>query len=187
MLFTDLKHGPFGEVSFRLSTKRFKKLGLSYLTTSAPIVLHLYSEFFVFFLLSFISLSLGTAQMNAHMGVQNTCGIIFRLAISLSLALMSYVGSEMGSQNPELAKQYVIHGIVIFVLSDAIILAFLYTFKDAWADFYSANKEVKDLLIELFPWMVFGIIIINGFQGTINGALKGINKINLVTVQRFPK
>jgi MATE family multidrug resistance protein len=49
--------------------KRFKKLGFSYIKTSVPIVLHILSEFFVFFLLSFVALSLGTASMNAHLGL----------------------------------------------------------------------------------------------------------------------
>jgi len=53
----------------------------------------------VFFLLSFVSLSLGTDSMNAHMGIQNSSGIVFRFPISISMGLVSYVGSEMGKGN----------------------------------------------------------------------------------------
>lgn len=35
---------------------------------------------------------------------------------------------------------------------------------------------------DVFPWMIYGIVIADGFQGTISGALKGINQINLVFV-----
>lgn len=60
-----------------IEVKKFVSLGKSYLRSSAAVVLHLYSEFFVFFCLSFIAISLGTDEMSAHLGVQNTVGIIF--------------------------------------------------------------------------------------------------------------
>lgn len=42
-------------------------------------VFHIYLEFFVFFLLSFIALSLGISEMIAVVGLQNMCGIYFSM------------------------------------------------------------------------------------------------------------
>lgn len=97
---------------------------------------------------------------------------------------MSYVGNEMGSGNVKKAQHYVVAGLLILLVSDVIIIGLLFLFKEPWADFYSGeNENVKELMHDLFPWMIYGIVIADGCQGTINGALKGINQINLVFVR----
>jgi len=139
VIFTNLKSTIFAGVRILPDSNKFLALAPSYIKTSAPIVLHLYSEFFVFFLLSFVAMSLGTDPMNANLGVQNSVGLLFRFPISLSLALVSYVGTEMGCGNIKKAQLYILAGIIILVISDVIIVGFLYGFKNAWAEFYSAN------------------------------------------------
>jgi MATE family multidrug resistance protein len=89
---------------------------------------------------------------------------------------MSFVGNEMGQLNISNAKRYSIAGLIIFLITTAIIVGFLAIFHNAWADFYTTNPNVKVILVDVLPWMILGLILIDGLQGTINGALKGIEK-----------
>ncbi|CAK70932.1 unnamed protein product (macronuclear) [Paramecium tetraurelia] len=185
--FTNLKREIFQGTKIIMDVPRFKKLGISYIKTSIPIVLHIYSEFFVFFLLSFIALSLGVSEMIAHIGLQNMCGIYFRIPISLSIAMMSFVGSEMGKGNIKRAKFYVAAGLVIFAVACVICSILIWFFRNQLATFYASDQEenelaarAKEIFTDTVPWLIGGMLIVDGLQGTLSGALKGINKINLV-------
>lgn len=73
------------------------QLTLSYIKSSQSIVIHVYVDFFAFFMLTFIALPLGTNYFNAQLAFSNTSSFYFRMPISLSLGLMTYVGGEMGN------------------------------------------------------------------------------------------
>lgn len=98
--------------------------------------MHILSEFFVFFLLSFAALSLGTAEINAHLGIQTVSGICFSnnlffklgIPISLSIALMSFVGTEMGRGCVKTAKDYVKMGVFVFICACLICSAIMWFF-----------------------------------------------------------
>jgi len=76
---------------------------------------------------------------------------------------MSFVVTEMGLRNTKNAKKYAAAGISIFLATAAIIILLLYLFREAWADFYTNNPEVKDIMLDVLPWLVLGIILIDGF------------------------
>ncbi|CAD8148185.1 unnamed protein product [Paramecium octaurelia] len=184
---TDLKKEIFDGTKILPDLDRFKKFGLQYIKTSVPIVLHIFSELFVFFTLSFIALSLGISEMNAHMGLQNMCGIYFRIPICLSIALMTFVGTEMGRANIKLAKIYVLLGVIIFIIACAFSSFLIWSQRESLANFYSSNQDeneftlrAKQIFLDTIPWLIGGMLIVDGLQGTLSGALKGINKINLV-------
>ncbi|CAD8133992.1 unnamed protein product [Paramecium pentaurelia] len=185
--FTNLKREVFQGTKLLIDIPRFKKLGFQYIKTSIPIVLHIFSEFFVFFLMSFFALSLGVSEMIAHIGLQNISGIYFRIPISLSIALMSFVGSEMGKGNIKIAKIYVAIGITIFLVTCTICSIWIWFLRDQLASFYASDSsenelavKAKEIFKETIPWLIGGMLIVDGLQGTLSGALKGINKINLV-------
>ncbi|CAD8051919.1 unnamed protein product [Paramecium primaurelia] len=184
---TDLKKNIFDGTKILLDVDRFKKFGFQYIRTSIPIVLHIFSELFVFFTLSFIALSLGVSEMNAHLGLQNMCGVYFRIPISLSIAMMSFVGTEMGRANIKLAKMYIFLGVIIFIIACAISSLFIWYKKESLANFYASYQhedeftiKAKQIFLDTIPWLIGGMLVVDGLQGTLSGALKGINKINLV-------
>jgi MATE family multidrug resistance protein len=65
---------------------------LSYTKSSWSIVIHVYVDFFAFFLMNFMATQLGTVALNVQLAFSNTSGFYFRMPISLSLGLMTYVG-----------------------------------------------------------------------------------------------
>lgn len=75
--------------------KKFK-LFRSYMKSSFSIVIHVYADFFVFFLLTFLAMGLTSEKLSAQIAFSNTSAVYFRMPISLSLALLTYIGSEMG-------------------------------------------------------------------------------------------
>ena len=82
----------------------------------------------------------------------------------------------MGKKNVHIAKKYIFAGITIFVVTTAFMILFLFLQKQTWINFYTNDPEIGQILDDVLPWMCFGVIIADGFQGTINGALKGIEK-----------
>ncbi|CAD8099445.1 unnamed protein product [Paramecium sonneborni] len=185
--FTEYKKKIFQGIKILPDIPRIKKLGLQYCKTSMPILVHIYCAYFIFVLLTFVALSLNTPSVNAHLALQTVSGTFFRLPISLSIAIMSYVGTEMGYGNIIGAKQYVIVGILIFLITCSLCASLLWVFQDEFIDFFTTESdqdefadETKNVMRETLPWMIAGSLIIDGMQGTLSGALKGINKANLV-------
>lgn len=77
------------------------------------------------------------------MALSNTSNFYYKFPISLSLALMTFIGNEMGAGNINRAKRYAWVGVVFFVCFTIVFLSCLTIFKEEWANFYSAgNPEI---------------------------------------------
>lgn len=66
-----------------------------FIKESIPLILHIYADFIVFYILSFVAYSLGVNYANAQLAFANTSSIYFKFPISLSVTLMSYVGNSL--------------------------------------------------------------------------------------------
>lgn len=75
---------------------------------------------------------------------------------------MSYVGNEMGKLQTKNAKRYTIAGIVIFFIFTILCIILLWFLQDYWVAFYANKPEIKDIMIDVLPWMIFGLILIDG-------------------------
>jgi MATE family multidrug resistance protein len=64
--------------------------------SSIAIVSHIYIDFVSFFFLTFVGMQLGPDLFKAQVAFSNTSSIYFRIPISLSLGLLTYVGASMG-------------------------------------------------------------------------------------------
>ncbi|CAK94292.1 unnamed protein product (macronuclear) [Paramecium tetraurelia] len=180
---TKYKKQVFSDYKFKFTMrKKEKKLFSSFLRGSIPIIGHIYADFFVFFLLNFIAVGFGSDQLNAQLALSNTSNFYYKFPISLSLALMTFVGNEMGAKNIKRAKRYSWVGVLLFIGFTTIFLSALSFFKETWAEFYSAGRqEITDLILEVYPIFVFGFFVIDGLQGTLTGILKGIERKDFVT------
>ncbi|CAD8183873.1 unnamed protein product [Paramecium octaurelia] len=180
---TKYKKQVFSGYKFKFSMKKTeKKLFQSFLRESIPIIGHIYADFFVFFLLNFISVGFGSDELNAQLALSNTSNFYYKFPISLSLALMTYVGNEMGAKNIKKAKRYSWVGVLLFIGFTILFLSALTIFKQSWAEFYSAGRqEITDLILDVYPIFVFGFFVIDGLQGTLTGILKGIERKDFVT------
>lgn len=67
-----------------------------------------------------------------------TIKIILGIPISLSIAMMSFVGTEMGRANIKLAKIYIFLGVIIFIIACAISSLFIWYKKESLANFYAS-------------------------------------------------
>jgi MATE family multidrug resistance protein len=62
---TKYRRTVFENYKFRFAFKKQKKLFLSFLRESIPIIGHIYADYFVFFLLNFIAVGFGADELNA--------------------------------------------------------------------------------------------------------------------------
>lgn len=116
------------------------------------------------------------------MALSNTSTFYYRFPMSLSLALMTFVGNEMGARNLKRAKRYSFVGVILFVGFTTIFMIGLTFIKEMWVNFYSAGRqEINDIMLEVYPIFVFGFFVIDGLQGTLTGILKGIDRKDFVT------
>lgn len=101
--------------------------------------------------------------------------------MSLSIGLMTYVGTEMGRRRHQVSKRYVWVAIIVFMLFSVIFSGLLYIIREVWASFYSSDPNTKAVMFDALPYFLIGCMIIDGLQGTMSGGLKGIDKKGLVT------
>ena len=93
----------------------------------------------------------------------NTSNFYFRMPMSLSLGLMTYVGGEMGMNRVSYAKKYTIAGIFAFSIFCLVLCILFYFLRDAWASFYASDPTVKEILIDAYLIFMLGCLIIDGF------------------------
>lgn len=67
--------------------------------------------------------------------------IILGVPISLSIAMMSFVGTEMGRANIKLAKIYVLLGVSIFIIACAVSSLLIWNQKELLANFYASSQD----------------------------------------------
>ena len=63
------------------------------------------------------------------------------MPISLSLALMTFIGQEMGAINVKAAKRYAVAGMGLFVVFATAVIATIWFVRDWWAEFYAGNEK----------------------------------------------
>ncbi|KAM3129803.1 hypothetical protein pb186bvf_018097 [Paramecium bursaria] len=183
ILITDLKRSIFHKISLTWSYKRHWRLTKDYIFTSILFVCHIFIDFLAFFALSFFALYLGTSDMNAYQFITNTQSLIFKFAISLSIALQTFVGTEMGNGNIKQAKSYFVAGSIIYIIFCSFIaLLFYFIGMDAWIGIYTKDEQVTEILKEVYFLMLLNILTVDGMQGALGGALKGINLIKFVLI-----
>ena len=69
----------------------------------------------------------------------------------------------------------------MFGIFAVVLFTLLWFLRNIWASFYASDEEIKDELLKALPWFILGCLIFDGFQGSMSGTLKGIDKKNLVT------
>ncbi|CAD8093391.1 unnamed protein product [Paramecium primaurelia] len=171
--------------SFEFSCQifQYRETYIMFIKESIPLILHIYADFIVFYILSFVAFSLGVNQANAQLAFANTSSIYFKFPISLSVTLMSYVGNSLSQNKIELAKQYIISGMCLqgFVLITLVIG--LTIFKEEWSHLYSSDVQIQQIMLETLPYFLIGSVCLDGIQGALSGALKGVNKSTIVSNQ----
>jgi MATE family multidrug resistance protein len=96
--------------------------------------------------------------------IQNIKGI----PISISIALMSFVGTEMGKGDVKKAKIYVVIGLLIYALTTAICSILLWVLREPLATFFTSSdheeysNKAREIFIDAIPWLIGGMIIVDG-------------------------
>lgn len=55
-------------------------------------IIHIYADFFVFQLLTFLAVGLDKNSFGAQIAFSNMCNLYYKIPISISLALMTFIG-----------------------------------------------------------------------------------------------
>ncbi|KAM3133855.1 hypothetical protein pb186bvf_013970 [Paramecium bursaria] len=168
--------GYFQGLTFSFIIPNQHDLYQTFIQTTIPQVLHIYSNIIGILGLSVIALGLGTDDFNAQLGMSNTAHAYFRIPLSISITLMSFVGQQLGQGNVQNAKQYFKMGVAMYfsLIFFSTSLFFIYTKE--WADFYSANTNVSQIMEDaLLPFLI-NFVCCDGLQMIIAGVIKGLNK-----------
>lgn len=86
IVFSEYKNIVFENYKFSFSWKRHKKVFLSFLRNSLPIIAHIYADYFVFFLLNFIAVSFGSGIFGGYPSLaQRSAGSLEHLKLLLQV------------------------------------------------------------------------------------------------------
>ena len=82
-----------------------------------------------------------------------------------------------------MAKRYTWGGVILytFFASASGLFFFLFGF-DRWSHLYTDNEDVTKILEKVYLIKLINVIAVNGLQGALTGALKGVQIIDLVLV-----
>ncbi|CAD8116866.1 unnamed protein product [Paramecium sonneborni] len=161
----------------------FRDTYVMFIKESIPLILHVYADFIVFYILSIVAFSLGVNQANAQLGFANTSSIYFKFPISLSVTLMSYVGNSLSQHKIELAKQYIISGMCVQSVVLISLIIGLTIFREQWSQIYSSDLQIQEIMLNTLPYFLIGSVCFDGIQGALSGVLKGVNKSTIVSNQ----
>lgn len=80
-----------------------------------------------------------------------------------------------------MAKRYTWGGVILYSLfaSASGLFFFLFGF-DRWSHLYTDNEDVTKILEKVYLIMLINVLAVNGLQGALTGALKGVQMIDLV-------
>lgn len=107
-------------------------------------------------------MNLGVNQTNAQLAMSNTSTIFFKIPMTMSIALITFIGNEMSQKNAAKAKLYMEQGVLSFLLIMSINVIGLWIFKEQWANFFTSDSEVHGLMLEVLPYFLFANIIFDG-------------------------
>ncbi|CAK69739.1 unnamed protein product (macronuclear) [Paramecium tetraurelia] len=173
----------FANFEFSCQILHFRETYQMFIKESLPLILHIYADFIVFYILSFVAFSLGVNQANAQLAFANTSSIYFKFPISLSVTLMSFVGNSLSQRKIALAKQYIISGMCLQGVVLVSLVIGITFFKDEWSRLYSSDLQIQQIMLETLPYFLIGSVCFDGIQGALSGALKGVNKSTIVSNQ----
>ena len=152
-----------------------------FVSFTVPIAAILFLDMACYEVFSILAGQFNEDQLAVHVAIANSATLYYSLPLGLSITIMTFVSHAMGAGNTNKAKNYTYYGIVVDVFFTAVFLGLLLSFKDQWATVFSANEDIKRLLLSVLN-IYLALIFFDGIQVALSGTLKGIGKQNAATI-----
>ncbi|XP_013646401.2 protein DETOXIFICATION 50-like [Brassica napus] len=98
--------------------------------------------------------------------------LVYIFPHSLSSAISTRVGNELGSNRPQAARRAAIVGLSLSILLGIMASTFMFSVRNVWATFFTDDEDVIDLVSKVLP-IVCLCELGNCPQTTVGGVLKG--------------
>ena len=127
---------------------------------------------------------LGAEVQAAHVSVLNTTSLLYMVPLGTSIAISVIVGNLVGNEEQARAKLYSFASFLMIVIVMIPINLVLCLMRANWAELYSYDRQVIDLISQLIiPMCVFNII--DSIQTILGGVLKGLARQTSASIVIF--
>ena len=72
-------------------------------------------------------------------------------------------------------------GYTIAVLFSIFFCILIWSFRIEWIAFFTDDRKIGAIMIDILPFFISGIWLLQSFMVVLTGLLKGINKANFVS------
>lgn len=159
----------------------------TYLAVAIPSALLMWSEWWVYEVMSLLAGICGTVALAAHTAVCNLLLILFMVPVAVGSASSTLVGNAMGAGEPVKAK-LVIHFACRFALALFLVLALaVLLLRRELALLFSTQPDVVATFQRL-SFLLAPFLVLDALQTVIEGALRGLgqqdaaSKVKLVSM-----
>lgn len=140
-----LKHAPIFNQLYAPNWLEIKII----LALGIPIALSLLFEVSLFAVVAIILVPFGAETVASHQVVLNFSGLVFMIPLSLAMAVTIQVGTAIGDNKPEKAKQICTYSTILGLLIAVATALTTVMFREHIASIYSIDKVVVDLAANL--------------------------------------
>ena len=155
-----------------------------FLGTVIPIAALLFLDMACYEIFTMLAGQFDDYQLAIHVAIANTVTLYYSVPFGISISVMTYVANAMGKSQPNAAKNYTYIGVILNGIVTVGFVLLLLLCKDAWANLFSTNNVMKNLLLDVLK-IYFIFIFVDGVQVVLSGTLKGIGKQTAATIGLF--
>ncbi|CAA0826948.1 root hair specific 2 [Striga hermonthica] len=165
--------GACGRTWTGFSRRAFQNLrGFVRLSLASALMLCLETWYFMALVLFAGYLKNAEVAVDALSICTNIVGWTVMVAIGFNAAISVRVSNELGADHPRTAKFSVLVVVVSSFLIGLLIAGFLLIFHNQYPSWFSNSLEVKEIVYQLTPLLVF-CIVVNNVQPALSGVAIG--------------
>ncbi|NND65595.1 MAG: MATE family efflux transporter [Gammaproteobacteria bacterium] len=109
---------------------------------------------------------------------------IFRVSLALYAATNIAVSLSVGSFNPELARRWALHALMLASIFLVAFVSLGFIFRHLVAGVYTADEMVREGVVQLF-WLMLIFQVFNGLRIVTLGALRGYKDVRVPMFMNF--
>lgn len=153
-----------------------------YIAIVVPVMIIFCAESWAFEVIQILTGYIGLAEQAAMVILIQLSTLMLMVSAGEMEGLASLIGFATGANNPGLARRIFNIATAISIVSNLIIVAFVYSYRSEIAHLFTKNTDVIEVVLNVFPIMCF-MFVFDSIGVMSQGAIRGLGQQNRVASQ----
>eukprot|EP00928_Gymnodinium_smaydae_P058513 TRINITY_DN41712_c0_g1_i1.p1 TRINITY_DN41712_c0_g1~~TRINITY_DN41712_c0_g1_i1.p1 ORF type:complete len:482 (+),score=39.91 TRINITY_DN41712_c0_g1_i1:150-1448(+) len=145
----------------------------SYFRVAMPSALLMWSEWWVYEVMSLLAGLCGTEAIAAHTAVCNLLLILFMVPVALGSATAAIVGNAAGEGDGKTARTTIVVAVCFILCAFTVVGGLVLALRHQLARFFSSDVDVISTFVSLCS-ILAPFLIVDSVQTVLEGALRGL-------------